>query len=985
MINQNKGNGTRRRPPWSSLVAGRLRGLLDWLFGYDYFISYGHQDGKNYPQKLEERLRSLRYRVFLDSKIYKAGDDLSQATVRRVSMSTYLLIVARPKALNSEWVRRELQVCEDRRRTPVVLDINNALHLNGETETAKKVSDRLQIRETLDDPDGDPSEGVIPELKRSFVATRQETWRLRWLAAAIGVFLALLAATGVFAYRSFVGQRNAERQARYTEAERLAQDSLTSPGDSPQKRLYRAVESVMVTRRAGDPPRPSAIQALRSALALNGGRALVGPRGGIGGASFSADGRWVAVTDYQGAVRIWDVANPVTPSRVLRAPAEALGVVASSRDGNRLAVAGMTASRWHGPGQRRENVDAVLVWDLRDPDPKPVPLSGHGDQIRSLAFSPDGRHLASGSEDQTARVWDLDRPGEPPIILPDHEGRVRWVAFSPDGLRVITCDDGGEEPTARVWELSSPSHPSTIDGKDLFPRATLSPDGRWLLHGGEGHSSRLMDLGIADARSVPIGNPEADLASTEKSFSADGRWMASLGGEDSVLVWDLSRPGPQPSARHSTDATGSLVISPDGRLLAAYRGGSDPAILVWDRANVDSKPVELRGYEGKVDELVFNRDGSRLLASTKRYPGDRARAWIWDVNEPHASHQARQDPTLLSLEVYQLALGPDARFLAASCCDESIYLWDLSSPGPDVVELGGHPDYIHTLATTPDGRKVASGDAEGVVRFWDRSRAPAGATIVGSHVADFSGAKFVSALAFNPAGTRLASAGVDRTVQLWDPEKPGIALRTWTFDLGVQSLAFDPSGLRLAAGGIGSVRVCDLSHPDVTPREFKGGLMNSSVAFSARSRYLAANGADPQNRLYVWDLEAGGDSPILLPVYDKAVLAIAFLPDERHLATAELGGVIKLWDLDHVKEGPVRWEGPEGVIGLGATPDARSLIGATNEVTVISWPLTLDDLLDRAEKIAGRNLTKVEWDALFSGRAHQASFPNLPFPGGPMD
>ena len=104
-----------------------IRRLGDLLFGYDFFVSYAHADGEDYPRALADRLQEKGFRVFLDSRVYVAGDDLRLATRRRIRMSKYLLVVVRPHALESFWVLTELQRCLESGRIPIAINVDQAL------------------------------------------------------------------------------------------------------------------------------------------------------------------------------------------------------------------------------------------------------------------------------------------------------------------------------------------------------------------------------------------------------------------------------------------------------------------------------------------------------------------------------------------------------------------------------------------------------------------------------------------------------------------------------------------------------------------------------------------------------------------------------------------------------------------------------------------------------------------------------------------
>ncbi|MCP5310184.1 toll/interleukin-1 receptor domain-containing protein [Cognatazoarcus halotolerans] len=175
--------------------------LADLLFGFDYFVSYAHADGQNYARELTRRLEALGFSVFLDERVYVAGDDLHSATRRRIRMSKKLVVIVREHALRSEWVGREIEVALAGGRAPIAIDINGTLAAAPADNPLKRaLSDKIFIAETLEDSDGEPAAEVVMKLARSFEATRQQTLRVRALASATVVF-AVVALLALWQYR----------------------------------------------------------------------------------------------------------------------------------------------------------------------------------------------------------------------------------------------------------------------------------------------------------------------------------------------------------------------------------------------------------------------------------------------------------------------------------------------------------------------------------------------------------------------------------------------------------------------------------------------------------------------------------------------------------------------------------------------------------------------------------------------------------------
>jgi tetratricopeptide (TPR) repeat protein len=168
---------------------GLITRAVDWVFGYDFFISYSHGDGPKLPLRLKERLALAGFRVFLDQSEYVAGLDLRGETRRQVSKSRKLVVVARAGALRSQWVKREVDVALAQGKIPVIVNVNGAVEAAQDSALATAALDKhwLRLNTTLDDPDGELSDAIVGELVRGFNHTRQEIKRQRIFAAAAAV------------------------------------------------------------------------------------------------------------------------------------------------------------------------------------------------------------------------------------------------------------------------------------------------------------------------------------------------------------------------------------------------------------------------------------------------------------------------------------------------------------------------------------------------------------------------------------------------------------------------------------------------------------------------------------------------------------------------------------------------------------------------------------------------------------------------------
>jgi WD40 repeat protein len=305
-------------------------------------------------------------------------------------------------------------------------------------------------------------------------------------------------------------------------------------------------------------------------------------------------------------------------------------------------------------------------------------LSGHRHYVFSVAFSPDGKLLASGSWDGTIKLWDT-ATGRELRTLSGYTGYVRSVAFSPDGKILAS---GSDDNTIKLWDVATWTELRTLSGHT----------------GGVG----------------------------SVAFSPDGRILASGSYDKTIKLWDVATGTELRTLSGHTSGVESVAFSPDGKVLASgtcgkwepyYYGGylcDQGEIKLWDVA----KGTEIRTLSGhtrtsfsaKVNSVAFSPDG-KILASGS----DDDTIKLWDVAT------GREIRTLSGHTWYveSVAFSPDGRILASGSWDETVKLWDVAT-GKELRTLSGHTWPVSSVAFSPDGKILASGSFT-TIKLWDVS------------------------------------------------------------------------------------------------------------------------------------------------------------------------------------------------------------------------------------------------------------------------
>jgi WD40 repeat protein len=568
--------------------------------------------------------------------------------------------------------------------------------------------------------------------------------------------------------------------------------------------------------------------------------------------------------------------------------------VAFSPDGRRVLTGSVdkTAKLW----------DAETGKEIRS-------FAGHSEYVESVAFSPDGRRLLTGSMDR-AKLWDAETGKE----IRSFAGRpagLTSVAFSPDGHRVLT---GSWDNTAKLWDAETGKEVRSFAGHSEYVKSVaFSPDGRRLVTGSMDRTAKLWDPEIGKEVRSFAGHSE-DVASV--AFSPDGRRLLTGSGDGMAKLWDAETGKEVRSfAGHTAEVT-SVAFSPDGRRLLT--GSGDGTAKLWDAET--GKVIRSLADSKYVASVAFSRDGRRLL--TGSWDGT---AKLWDAETGKKIRSFAGD----SKHVASVAFSPDGRRLLTGSWDRTAKLWDAET-GKEIRSFAGHSDGVVSVAFSPNGRRVLTGSWDETAKLWDAE--------TGKEIRSFAGHSIlVDSVAFSPDGRRVLTGSWDKTAKLWDAET-GKEIRTFAGHSNhVDSVAFSPDGRRVLTGSWDkTAKLWDVE----TGKEIRSFAGHSqyvdSVAFSPDGRRLVTGSGDKTAKL--WNAQTGKEIRTFA-AHSKFVTSVAFLPDGRRLVTGSDDGTAKLWDPETGKE--IRtFAGHSGrVSGVTFSRDARRLVTGSEDNTVKVWDM----------------------------------------------
>jgi WD40 repeat protein len=566
---------------------------------------------------------------------------------------------------------------------------------------------------------------------------------------------------------------------------------------------------------------------------------------------------------------------------------------AFSRDGGRIIGGGRDGS--------------VKVWNATTGE-EILGLKGHTSQIACVAFSADGRRLASAAEKLDLpgeiKVWDATT-GRETCTLTAATKSLTNLAFSPDSKRLASA---GHQRGLKVWEVA------TGQAIDTFANGSpmaFSPDGRRFAVDTGPLQIKVYDA--ATGREISTCKGRRTNTSC-LAFSPDGQRLASAHFNNTVRIWDAATGQEIRTLSGRKFPFTTLVFSPDGVRLAA--GYSDGGVQLWDAAT-GQEIGTLRGATSGVNSLAFSADGRRLHSA-----GGNGTAKVWDVTGAQETFTI-QAPTRIGGNVAFDRL--DNIQLACGARDGTVMLWQVAT-GQETRVFKGHTDHVSKVALSPDGRYLASASRDQTVKLWDVATGIATSTFRGH-------TKAVSTVAFSPNGQRLASAGTDLTIRVWDVATRQEIHTLHARTVQVTNVVFSPDSKRVAASESGTLEVWDVATgQEVRTIKAHAGLL-WSLAFSPDGLRLASAASD--GTIKIWDA-ATGKSIHTLNGHSNYVTCVTFSPDGRRIAS---GGddAVKLWDAATGQETLTLEEQSSEAWSLAFSRDGRRLAASHADGTIKVW------------------------------------------------
>jgi hypothetical protein len=582
--------------------------------------------------------------------------------------------------------------------------------------------------------------------------------------------------------------------------------------------------------------------------------------------ALSADNRRFATAGWDANARIWDVEEGKLLA-TLEHGGQELHAVAFSPDGRYIATAGDTSpgyiKLWSGELQPRV---------FRGEGSADRFANEHTDVVVSLEFSHDGGRLLSASFDGTARVWDVES-GRQLTRLYGHNWWAWSAAFCPnrddegnfvDETRIVTA---GQDGTAIVWtdETASWSDPANIQ------------------------------------QGVPFRGHEGPVFAA--AFTPDGREVVSAGHDHRLLIWQPDavidvdyvkladgRPQEKTESRSllgHTDAVRSFTFSRDGKLLVSC--GNDNTVRVW---NVETGRLirTFRGHGSWVQACVFSQDARWILSA-----GYDAQVRKWSIEGDDELHILQGRPFEGHLDAVLAAdFSPDGSRIVTASQDRQAKVWQGNS-GEELRSYDeGHVFLASSVLFLPDAKRLVTSARDNTTRIWD--------VAAGVELHRLDGTGRSAALGLTPDGSKIVTGSDDNSVKIWDADSGSLLRRLDGHSLEITTIAISAVDPNLALTGDNSGRciVWNLNTGEIVHR--------LSGRYSGHSRQIVAAAflpdggwvltASADHTVAQWSLDSGEENPSLLLKHPDAITSLGISADGRLAVTGCADGIVRTWDVE---------------------------------------------------------------------------------------
>ena len=584
-----------------------------------------------------------------------------------------------------------------------------------------------------------------------------------------------------------------------------------------------------------------------------------GDRQDIKGVAFSKDGRFLVSANSAGGIARWNATTGELHSILVKENVRSLNTAVFSADGTKL----VSVSGLH---------NEIQVWNLSDGTTPPIITDiedlkdGHSPVI---ALSPDKRFLATVIHEwkkvYPINVWNT-HTGERLLTLTGHTRWIKSLAFSPDGKTLASCDQHG---IIHLWDLDTAITRATFKTPDAFYALSFAPNGKLLASGGYDGSIRLWNATAKQQGlrgkigqylpTLTLKGHKDDISTL--AFSPDGKMLLSGSDDGTIRAWDTITGRQQFICPGHTSEISELAASEERNALISVHSWKSQ-LLHW---NI-SVGHHLSGYYFKNKRPQAISPDAKMLTLKDWTATD---TLLWDISKKRIRATLKEHEVPLS-KMLNFVFSLDGKRLASATVHQGIgliHVWNIPNQSQSFLKrlffssksispqytLEGHIDGGYALKFSPNGKILATAHKNKVIRLWDVEMGSTRFTLTGHK-------QTIKALAFSPNGKILASGGNYQTIYLWDVTT-GQQLTNSQTEATVNTLQFSPDGKTIVSGNYnGKIQLLDAHTLRLLSTHIGHTNWVNALMFSEDGKTLFSASRDGTILLWDWEKIAQVDN-----------------------------------------------------------------------------------------------------------------------------